>query len=85
MFGYYRAKSIEKETLKRMVVERPKSVRHVQPMVYRVNVLVEEAIHVHCPVKYILPSVQEEPAETRQYTGPEKKCTTHTWQNTIGW
>lgn len=60
-----RPDGLEHEPLERVVVRRAKRVRHVKPVVHRVEMLVEPAVRVHRAVEEVLPGVHEEPAPMR--------------------
>lgn len=55
-----------------MVVQRAEGVRHIQPVMYRVEVFVQELVYVHPAVQEVLPSVDNEPG-TNINIG-DKKC-----------
>ena len=56
------ANSVEYESLERVVVERAKCIRDVQPVMHGVELLVEPAVRVHRAVEEVLPCVDNEPA-----------------------
>ena len=56
-FGKHGAERVEQEALDWMVVERTVSIGHVQPMMDRVKVLVEEPVEVHRTMEKVLPRV----------------------------
>lgn len=58
-----RTQQIEKETLNRVVESPAERIRHVQPMVPRVDGLVQKFVHVHGAMREVLPGVDEEPVK----------------------
>lgn len=54
------AHSILEEAFKRMIVERAKSIGHIEAMVANVESAVEPGMSVHCPVDEVLPGIDEE-------------------------
>lgn len=59
--GQQGAESVEQEALDGVIVERAESVGNVEPMVDRVQVLVEEPALMHQAVEEVLPSVEHNP------------------------
>lgn len=59
--GEHGAERVEQEALEGVVVERTKGVRDVEPVVYRVDVLVEELVYVHRAMEEVLPGVEDDP------------------------
>lgn len=57
----YSAERVEQEALDRVIVERAVSIRHVQPVMDRVEVLEEEPVNVHRAVEEVLPRVEYHP------------------------
>jgi hypothetical protein len=67
--GQHGAKRVEQEALDGVVIERAKGVRHVEPVMHRVEVLVEELVDVHRAMEEILPGVEDDPNRGGQLTG----------------
>jgi hypothetical protein len=63
--GKHGAKRVEEETLEGVVIERAKGVRHVEPVMHRVEVLIQELVDVHRAMEEVLPGVEYDPNERR--------------------
>jgi len=51
---------VENETFDRMIVQRTVRIRYIEPVVPRVERLVQECVHMHGTVEEILPCVDDE-------------------------
>lgn len=60
VFCYGCTTSIQYETFQRVVVQCAESVRHVKPVMYRVQLLVQKLVGVHQTVQEVLPRVNDE-------------------------
>lgn len=58
------AQRVEKKAFDWVVVECAERVWYVEPVVYRVKVLVEEFVDMHAAMEEILPCVHDEPVKT---------------------
>jgi len=61
--GEHGTKRVEQEALDGVVVQRPVSIRHVQPVMDRMEVFVKEQVKVHRAVEEVLPCVERHPNE----------------------
>lgn len=59
--GEHGAKRVEQEALDWVVVQRAVSIRHVQPVMDRMEVFVKEPVYVHRAVEEVLPCVERHP------------------------
>jgi hypothetical protein len=60
-FSKYCSDGVEEEAFHRMIVQSSIRIWHIEAVVYRVQMTVEEFVHVHGSMKEVLPSVDEEP------------------------
>lgn len=60
-FGEHGAKRVKQQTLDGVVVECAEGVWHVEPVMHRVEVLVEELVDVHRAMEEVLPGVKDDP------------------------
>ena len=63
--GEHGTQRVEQEALDGVVVERTKGIWHVEPVVHRVEVLVEELVNVHRAMEEVLPGVEDDPGRKK--------------------
>lgn len=71
--SHHGAKAIEEESLKGVVVQCTISIGHIEPVVHRVEVFVEELVYVHSAMEEILPSVDDKSVARSTEMGTQVK------------